>query len=484
MEKIYNLLAITWPIISQVFKLMRLEEKFISLIIFIFFYILVVNIFITIFPRDDKKRFLDNIIFPLIRIYLMILPLVLVYQYLKGSHPILVQLVEFIANFFTIDELIEAICLSIVMTAIFYALARFFWHSISMFLQYMLGDIPVIGPFLLRVIIGMEVLAILATYLTLPVFAMSFFKGIDPYPLSLREPIVMPPGVDEEVWEVIEKAVNKSLENGVNCSPYLLYSLKIYETGENYCDEAWEYVARPNACASNAGALGMWQFLPETFSRNANRHNVQGSLWNPEVAAEVACYFMADEVNISLNQTKEEFVEEFASTGLIWNADPYGAGVVYDRAVELRNSAFESPPNPVYPSGYVWPGPENTYVWYPWGDVMWYGQYHNGIDIGTFDGQVFDVKAISSGMARYYYQDECNRGVIHFIASSHEQFYYVHMSEDPSKIYIKTDGSWVAVDKGQTLGQIHEGNTSCSIGSHLHLMYTDGRYIGEEMFER
>lgn len=484
MEKIIDLLAITWPIIVQVFEMMGLDEKLISFLIFIFLSTLTWKIFITIFPRDNRGRFLDNIIFPLLRLYLSIIPLVLVYQYLKDAHPILVELVDFIAHFFSFGELIKAICLSIIMTAVFYALARAFWHTISMFLQYMLGDVPVIGPLLLRLVIGMEVLAIFSTYLTLPIYAMSFFKDVDPYPLALREPIIIPPGVNEEVWEVIENAVNRSLDNGVNCSSYLLYSLKIYETAENFCDEKWENVARPNACASYAGALGMWQFLPETFNRNAKRHNVEGTLWNPEVAAEVACYFMAEEVNISLEQQREVFIDEFARTGLIWNADPLGAGVVYDRAVELRNSAIQDPENPDYPSGYVWPGPENTYLWYPWGVQMWYNQYHNGIDIGTNDAQVFDVRAVDSGVARYYYLDECNRGVIHLKASSQEEFYYVHMTEDTSKMYISTDGSWVNVSKGQRLGQIHYGNTSCSIGSHLHLMYTDGRYIGEEMFQK
>ena len=295
----------------------------------------------------------------------------------------------------------------------------------------------------------------------------------------------MPPDINENIWEVIETGVRNAQANEVACDPYLLYSLKVYETGDNFCDESWEKESRPNGCVSYAGALGMWQFMPETFLRNANRHNVEGTVWNPAIAAEVACYFINDEVNISLSQSRDVFKNEFSFVGFVWNKDLGGAGVVYDRAIELRNSALSQPQDETdYPKGYVWPGPEDSFLWYKWGIQMWYGSFHNGIDVAMPGLKTFDVVAISTGVARYYDGGDCNMGVIHFKSIKNQEFYYVHMSTELSDIYIPTNGSWVPVLKGQKLGKIHGGDTSCSRGSHLHLMYTDGRYIGEEMFNR
>jgi murein DD-endopeptidase MepM/ murein hydrolase activator NlpD len=224
--------------------------------------------------------------------------------------------------------------------------------------------------------------------------------------------------------------------------------------------------------------------MPETFKRNAERHNIEGSLWNPAIAAEVACYFINDEVNISLSQLRDVFIGEFSSIGFVWNRDPGGARVVYDRANQLREDALSQLPETDSFKGYLWPGPEDSFLWYKWGIQMWYGSFHNGIDVAIPGLKTFDVLAISTGVARYYDGGSCNMGVIHFKSIKNEEFYYVHMSAEPSDIYIPTNGSWVPVLTGQKLGRIHEGDTTCSIGSHLHFMYTDGRYIGEEMFNR
>ena len=136
------------------------------------------------------------------------------------------------------------------------------------------------------------------------IFGLSLYKQVDPYPVVIYDVIIRPPEANKQVWEYIEEGVFNAHENGVDCNPYLLYSLKIYETGSTVCTPIWSLRPRPNECASYAGALGMWQFLPETFSRNADRYGVKGNLWKPEVAAEVACYFINDEVQISLSQTE------------------------------------------------------------------------------------------------------------------------------------------------------------------------------------
>jgi hypothetical protein len=466
---------------------MNLGEKLSVVLLYIFIYVLLYKMVVSLIPWEKKGRFIDRLVFPLTGILILFVPPILIYRYLKEEYPILMELASFIVELVDLDDLVRALALSIFMAVLYYAIATFIWNLISLALRWFFGDLPLLGPILERLIIGLEVLAILSTLLVVPVYAISVFKEVDPYPVVISDPIVIPPGVDENVWEVIATGVRNAQANGVNCSPYLLQSLKIYETGTNFCDESWEGKSRPNGCASYAGALGMFQFLPETFARNAKRHGIEGSLWNPTVAAEVACYFIADEVKISLNQSRDVFVGEFSSIGFVWNKDPSGAGVVYDRAIKLREDAMsqaieEDDEN--YPKGYIWPGPDNSYLWYEWGVQMWYGSYHNGIDIAVPGLGVFDVRAISNGTARYYDGGPCNMGIIHFKSVSHEQFYYVHMTTDESKIYIKTDGSWVPVFKGQKLGQIHSGDTTCSRGSHLHFMYTDGRRMNPDIFNR
>jgi hypothetical protein len=488
MQKIVDLWAIIWPILKQVFEAMHLGEKVILFFVYFLLYIGLVQILITLIPRENKGRFLDRIIFPLIRIYLLFIPLIVVYNIFKEEHPILAELVSFIANFLNLDDLIKVVISSVVIVVVLYAIGSFFWHLVSLAFQWFFGGIPVLGPILERLIIGMEVLAIMATVMVAPVYGISHFQENDPYPIILTDPIVIPPGVDEKVWGVIETGVRKAQANGTECSAYLLYSLKIYETGKHFCDESWESESRPNSCASSAGALGMWQFLPETFQRNAKRHNIEGSLWNPEIAAEVACYFIDDEVKISLQQSRDVFIEEFASIGFVWNMDPIGAGVVYDRALELRKSAIENEkdnPPPSFPSGYIWPGPEGSFLWYEWGVPMWYGSYHNGIDIAMPGLPVFEVYAIANGKARYYYPDDCNKGIIALqVSKTLETYLYVHMETERSKIFIPTDGQWYPVFQGQTLGLIYNGNTTCSIGNHLHFMRADGGYIDESLFKK
>lgn len=149
---------------------------------------------------------------------------------------------------------------------------------------------------------------------------------ITPTSTSLSTPL----GVDERVWRDISVAVDKAKENGIICDPILLYAIKLVETGSFYCDESWENLSRPNACASSEDVLGMYQFLTSTFERNAERYDVNGSVWNPQISSEVACYFINDETKISLTQTKEEFVEEFCFRGYIWNQYVVEATQIYE----------------------------------------------------------------------------------------------------------------------------------------------------------
>jgi hypothetical protein len=167
-------------------------------------------------------------------------------------------------------------------------------------------------------------------------------NGTEPESTSTPKEYIVPEGVDIQVWEVIIEGVYKAGTNGVECDPYILYALQEGLTSPAvFCDETWEDKERPNDCASYAGALGMWQFLPETFMRNAKRHNIEGSLWNPNVAAEVACYFIHDEVHIDLEQPQAEFVDEFARIGGVWNTSSSFAAVVYERGNQLKANLEE-----------------------------------------------------------------------------------------------------------------------------------------------
>ncbi|NLE30953.1 hypothetical protein GX618_01620 [Candidatus Dojkabacteria bacterium] len=168
-------------------------------------------------------------------------------------------------------------------------------------------------------------------------------EGLNPSPQSTPTPTpyFIPSGVIEDVWNDIMIGVQAARGNGVECDPVLLYAIKVVETGENYCDEAWEEVERPNACASQEDVLGMYQFLNETFQRNAERYNVQGSVWDPKISSEVACYFIHDEAHISLTQTQEEFLEEFAHKGYIWNKYEQEALQIYEIGIYLTNQLKE-----------------------------------------------------------------------------------------------------------------------------------------------
>lgn len=168
-------------------------------------------------------------------------------------------------------------------------------------------------------------------------------EGLNPSPQSTPTPTssCIPSGVDENVWSDILNGVQAARENGIECDPILLYAIKVVETGDNYCDESWENLPRPNLCASEEDVLGMYQFLNETFQRNADRYHVQGSVWDPKISSEVACYFIHDEAHISLSQTKEEFVEEFAHKGYIWNIYEQEALQIYEIGIYLTNQLKE-----------------------------------------------------------------------------------------------------------------------------------------------
>lgn len=494
MDELTKLWAIVWPIVKTVFKMLGVWDVFESLVIYLVSMLFVALIVKWILPKEKRGDFIKEALHSLADIFIVISPLLAVYFWLKEKFPLLAQLASFILELTKLDELMVTMGKVILLSILFFALARWVIHKVSVILKREVLNWPIIGNILLVVINVAEGVLFAMTVLVLPFFVISLFKQVDPYPIVVEaDPVVQPVGVNNDTWNYISIGVQRAKANGVSCDPNLLLSLKEYETGANMCTLEEESLPRPNQCASYAGALGCFQFLPETFARNAARYNVKGSLWQPEVAAEVACYFIADEVNISLNQTVEEFASEFATIGLIWNADPSGAVRVYERAQELKNSMEEEIEKRIekeneeeYASveGYLWPAPEGSYLWYAWGIPMWYGHLHNGIDIAMDGLPAFKVVAIADGQARYWDGGSCNAGVITLRTNSGEEFYYVHMEWDTSKIYIPTDGSWVKVQQGQSLGRILNGNTSCSIGNHLHLMRVGGSYISENEFSK
>lgn len=483
-----KILGIVWPIVVEISKALSLEEYFKIIAIYLLAF-MILSFLINIFkPTKVVGSFLNEFIYILLDIFSFILPLIPVVKYLKQEFPIITQVVSFLLEKHGIADTLRFWFGVLILVCVIYALQKAVIHFVSILLQRFFKDLPL--PSLtvssVRVLEGM---LYMVTITMLPFAFLIFANKLEEKPIVLSLPLVMPDGVIPEVWDYVVKGVSRAQENGVSSSPYLLYSLKEYETGDNICTEAESFLPRPNQCASYAGALGIIQFLPETYFRNASRHGVTDSLWNPSAAFEVASYFTSEEVNISLDQSRGEFVEEFSSKGLVWNMDPSGAGKVYDRAIVLRDSAMkkigEEIVDPIHPpvQGYLWPAPAGSFVTYTWGVPMFYGTNHNGIDIVLPGYPAFNVVAISDGQARYWDGGDCNFGVITLRTSSGESFHYVHMERN-SGINIPTTGEWVKVAQGQVLGTVHEGTTTCSTGSHLHLMLVSGSYIGEEEFQR
>jgi hypothetical protein len=149
---------------------------------------------------------------------------------------------------------------------------------------------------------------------------------LSPVPLGIK---------DEKVWRIIEVGVQNAKANGIECDPYLLLALQEVFTGGFYCDETWQEVARPNECACQEDVVGMFQFFLPTFERNAQRYGIESSVWNPTVSAEVVCYFIHDEAQISLDQTEEKFISEFTQKGFIYNIYTADAEAVYLKGQEL-----------------------------------------------------------------------------------------------------------------------------------------------------
>ncbi len=520
MEELTKLWAIVWPILKTIFEMLGVWDIFESLTIY-----LVSMMFVTLFvkwilPKEKKGSFTREAIHILADMFIAVSPLLAVYFWLKEKFPLVAQLASYILELTKIDDLMVIIGKVILLCIVTFALSRWFIHKVAIILKREVLNWPIIGNILIAVINVAEGFLFAMTLFVLPFWIISLFKQVDPYPIVVQaDPVVQPIGISNNTWDYISIGVRNAQANGVACDANLLLALKEYETGANMCTLEQESLPRPNQCASYAGALGCFQFLPETFARNAARYNVQGSLWEPEVAAEVACYFIADEVKISLTQSQEEFASEFASVGLIWNADPSGAVRIYERAKELKDSVKEEVEKQIaekikeekekeekeekekdndkdkdeyededeeYASveGYLWPAPGGSFLWYAWGTSMWYGNLHNGIDIAMNGLPAFKVVAIADGQARYWDGGSCNAGIITLRTNSGEEFLYVHMEWDTSKIDIPTDGSWVKVSQGQSLGRILNGNTTCSIGNHLHLMRSDKSYIGEEEFSK
>ena len=485
MDKIQKTWAIIWPIVKSIFKLLGVWDRLEVLLIYTIIYILASVILKEVLPKKRRGEVFSEALHLFVDVFIIIIPFIGLYYWLKEKIPLVVQLGSYILSLTKVDELVATVLKVFLVCIIAFGIARWVITLCSLALQKFAIELPYVGDIAVPLIRVVESIFFVLTVLWLPFFGLSLYKQVDPYPVVIYDVIIRPPEANEQVWEYIEEGISNAQENGMDCNPYLLYSLKVYETGSTVCTPIWSLRPRPNECASYAGALGMWQFLPETFQRNADRYGVKGNLWKPAVAAEVACYFINDEVQISLSQTRESFINNFAYDGLIWNRDPAGAGVVYDRAIKLRDSALENyKPPELEPTEYIWPAPSNAFVWYQWGVDMWYGQAHNGIDIAISGLPAFQVHALANGQARYWDGGDCNAGVITLRTSQGDEFHYVHMERNSSKIFIPTDGGWHNVTQGQALGFIHNGNTTCSVGSHLHLMFSDGSYISGEMFPK
>lgn len=495
--------AIAWPILKAIIEKMPPEDIFLAILIYIAIVSISRGFLKKIFPIKTKGNPFSEAWGLIVDVITLVGPLAGSYYFLVEKFPQLEEVVEFILDTEGIEETVIVWGKILLVTSVAFGLARWLIYRISVLFQRQFEG-HIIPLTLIRVAEG---LGFTLTVMWVPFFAFSLLLSGEEINVATGDPLAKPPNVIEEVWTHVESGVSKARNNGTDCSPYLIYSLKLYETSVNICTELNEDNPRPNKCASYAGAVGMMQFLPETFERNAKRHGIDGSPWNPTDAVEVACYFIAEEVKISLDQSEEEFVQEFSSKGLIWNADPIGAALVYNRALKFRRWAQEEIQDPENPNpepepapkpkpepepepnpppkvdGYLWPAPKKSFVTFAWGAQMSYG-VHNGIDIVLSGFPPFKVVALADGKARYWDGGGCNAGVIDLRLKNGETFQYVHMSWKGSEIYIPTNGTWVSVKQGETLGWIHNGTTSCSDGPHLHLMRMSGAWIGVKEFIR
>lgn len=490
MVKVEQLWPIIWPVIKQVWNSMSDRDVAIAVSIYLLCWLLISSLLKSIAPTKVRGNFFSEALYLVIDIVSFLLPWYVVYIVLRETFPLLGELISFLIDARGLRETLLVWGKVIVVNVVIFGLSRWAIYRLSLLVQRIVVELP-LKDLLVGIVLVCEGIMFMVTTLLLPLFTLSLAKEVGVYspPLAKSTPLGKPEEVNTTVWSYVEAGVKRARANGVACDPYLNLALKEYETGSNVCTQEDESTPRPNSCASYAGALGMFQFLPGTFERNAQRHGVTGSLWNPEVASEVACYFIQDEVNISLEQSREVFIEEFSSVGFVWNMDPLGAGKVYDRAIALRDSAVDSiegenqtPPQEYESNGYLWPGPLDAVVSFEWGVPMWYGSNHNGLDF--YSGSPFIAKAIENGMARYWDGGDCNAGVITLVTDEGEEFHYVHMELNPELIVLPTTGDWVPVVRGQNLGWILDGTTSCSNVPHLHLMRSDGAFLSQGDFSK
>lgn len=480
--------AILWPVIKQVWGFMSLEQKAVSVGIF-FLTWMVSNWALNHFkPVYKRGAVISEVLHFLWGAFTFLLPFLIVGWWLGNKYPLLGEAISFVANKFSWQDRAYSWMIIFFFAVVFVAIQRFVIHKVSMLLQRIFSELPGLGDLLTGLVLVVEAILFVASAVTLPLSMITLAgdRGVI-HPISQSVPTVRPSvSVSDEVWSAITTGVERAQANGVSCDPYLMLSIKEYETGTYLCDRS---MMGSRNCVSSAGCLGMMQLNPETCQRNAARRGVTCDVWDPARSVEVACYAINDEMEFSLDQSKNEFVREFASVGFVWNKDPQGASKVFDRAINLRASAMEevvkkqaNPAPRKTTDGYIWPAPAESRVSYSWGAAMSYG-VHNGMDIILPGLSQFQVFAIEDGKARYWIGDSCDAGVIDLNVGG-EIFQYVHMSLISSEIEIPTDGSWVDVSQGQVLGWVHEGRTSCSDGTHLHLMRNNGGYIGEEEFQR
>ena len=116
----------------------------------------------------------------------------------------------------------------------------------------------------------------------------------------------------------------------------------------------------------------------------------------------------------------------------------------------------------------AWPAPENTWIQFQFGNPTGYthGDFHNGVDIDSPGFQPFTVTSASSGEVTYaQYMDACNMGVVKVRWTKELEILYVHL--DPQTLAVAIGQE---VSKGQVIGRVYNGKTTCSDGPHLHFM--------------
>lgn len=250
--------AILWPVFKQIWEMMGMDQKAISIGVFLLSWLLTVTILNSLKPAYKQGAIISEVLHLLWGAFVFLLPFFAVGWWLSQEYPLMAEAVSFVASKFSWQERLVA-WWEIYLVAVFWvALQRFLIHKISILLQQVVIEIPMIGSIIIVFVLVAENLMFFASGLSLPITMIVLAKDRGVLvPLAQEFPTIQPEGVAlaPGVWEAIEEGVGRARVNGVSCNPYLMLSLKEYETGRNVLATAYEICSVPEVRVSLAGDI-------------------------------------------------------------------------------------------------------------------------------------------------------------------------------------------------------------------------------------